>query len=229
MSRQIDTMFSQIADKYDLMNDLLSFGIHKLWKKKAITLSKTKLNDYVLDCASGTGDLAIAFKNKVGTSGKVIASDFNNEMLNIAKEKFAKKQYQIEVLQADVLNLPFEDNSFDVCSIGFGIRNVDSREGCIKEMARVVRPGGQVVILEFGQPKGFFKYIYSIYNKTILPLLAKLISDNDIAYDYLTDSASKFPCREEFVNIMLEAENFEKVEFTALTFGIAYIYVGTVR
>lgn len=229
MSSQIDNMFSQIAKKYDIMNNVLSFGIHKSWKNKTVKLSEAKLNDNVLDCASGTGDLAIKFKQKVGVSGKVIASDYNNDMLNIAKEKFNKGLYDIEVLQADAQYLPFEDNFFDVCSIGFGIRNVDSTEICIKEMARVVKSGGKVVILEFGQPKGFFKYIYGIYNKTILPLMAKIIANNEFAYNYLTDSASKFPCREEFLNIMRKAEYFKEVEFTALTFGIAYIYIGTVR
>ncbi|MEI6089262.1 MAG: bifunctional demethylmenaquinone methyltransferase/2-methoxy-6-polyprenyl-1,4-benzoquinol methylase UbiE [bacterium] len=229
MSRQIDNMFSQIAKKYDIMNDILSFGIHKIWKDKTVKLSEVKLNDKVLDCASGTGDLAIKFKQKVGTSGKVIASDYNNDMLNIAKEKFKKWEYDIDVLQADAQNLPFEDDSFDVCSIGFGIRNVDSPEICIKEMARVVKSGGKVVILEFGQPKGFFKYLYAIYNKTILPLMAKIIANNGFAYDYLTDTASKFPCREEFLDIMRKSEILKEVEFTTLTFGIAYIYVGTVR
>lgn len=228
MSRQIDTMFSQIAKKYDIMNDVLSFGIHKRWKNKAVKLSEAKLNDYVLDCASGTGDLAIKFKQRVGAEGKVIASDFNNDMLNIAKEKFDSGLYNIEVLQADAQNLPFDDNSFDVCSIGFGIRNVDSPETCIKEMARVVKSGGKVVILEFGQPKGFFKYFYAIYNKTILPLMAKLIANNEFAYNYLTDTASKFPCCDEFLDIMRNAVNFKDVEFRVLTFGIAYIYVGTV-
>lgn len=229
MSHQIDTMFSQIAKKYDIMNDVLSFGIHKNWKTKTVKLSEVKLNDNVLDCASGTGDLAIKFKQKVGNSGKVIASDYNNDMLNIAKEKFKNGGYEIEALQADAQNLPFEDNSFDVCSIGFGIRNVDSPEICVKEMARVVKSGGKVVILEFGQPKGFFKYFYAIYNKTILPMMARIIANNEYAYSYLTDTASKFPCREEFLDIMRKSEILKEVEFTTLTFGIAYIYVGTVR
>ncbi len=229
MSQEINNMFSQIAKRYDLMNNLLSFGIHKIWKKKTVRLSEAKSDDSILDCASGTGDLAIRFKKIVGSNGGVTASDFNNNMLQIAAEKFKNKNYDIEIRQADALNLPFPDNSFDVSSIGFGIRNVDSTARCLEEMARVVKPGGKVVILEFGQPKGFFRYIYSIYNKTFLPLLAKLLTNNEFAYSYLTDTASKYPCREEFLDIMNNTNKFSGLYYRSLSFGIAYIYVGTVN
>ena len=229
MSEEINDMFSRIAGRYDLLNDLLSFGIHRLWKKKTVKMSEIKPGSRVLDCASGTGDLAIEFKKMSGIKGFVLATDFNPEMLSYAEKKFKKKNYKIDIEVADVLNLRFEDNSFDIASIGFGIRNVDSVQRCLEEMARVVKSGGKVLVLEFGQPQGLFSLFYNFYSRYIIPIIGKLIDGNSFAYKYLHESSAKFPCREHFTQIMESTGNFTSIRYYPLTFGIAYLYIGKVR
>ena len=156
MSTEVRQMFSSIATRYDVTNEVLSFGIHRLWRRSAVRLSGAREGNAVLDCATGTGDLALAFKRKVGASGRVMGTDFCKEMLDNAPAKAAREGLQVEFQVADAMALPFADASFDVASIAFGIRNVDDPVKCLKEMARVVRPGGRVVVLEFGQPTGLF-------------------------------------------------------------------------
>jgi len=231
MSEQIKKMFSGIAGKYDLLNDLLSFGIHRSWKQEVVRVSgiASKENISVLDLATGTGDLAIAFKNELGNRGNVVAVDFSEEMLKIAREKARKNELDIDFLKGDATALEFEDNSFDVASIAFGIRNVDSVTECLNEMARVVKPNAKVIILEFGQPQGLFSHIYKYYSKYIIPVLGELVSKNFKAYNYLQDSSAKFPCREEFIEIMQSTGKFSETYYKQLSFGIAFIYFCTVK
>jgi len=231
MSEQIKNMFSDISEKYDILNDVLSFGIHRRWRKKVVKLSgvSNKENASVLDLATGTGDLAIVFKRKIGNSDKVTGIDFSEEMLRIAQAKAKKRNLDIDFQKGDATALQFKDNSFDISSIAFGIRNVDSVTACLNEMARVVKPGGKVIILEFGQPQGLFSHIYKFYSKYIIPVLGKIISKNFNAYHYLQDSSAKFPCREEFIEIMQSTGKFSLIDYKQLSFGIAFIYVGDVR
>ncbi|MFA6572416.1 MAG: bifunctional demethylmenaquinone methyltransferase/2-methoxy-6-polyprenyl-1,4-benzoquinol methylase UbiE [Bacteroidota bacterium] len=228
MSEEIKKMFADIADKYDFMNNLLSFGLHHLWRKKAVKISGAKFGDKVLDCACGTGDLAIQFKKTVGDRGNVEGIDFCAEMLPIAQKKAESKHLDIDFNQGDALNLQFADNTFDVCSIAFGIRNVDNPEKCIFEMARVVKSGGKVVVLEFGQAKGFIRLLYRIFSYSIMPLSGKIFVKNKTAYTYLPRTAEKFPCREDFLKIMDITYLFTKTKYYSLSSGIAFIYIGKV-
>lgn len=224
----IRTMFAAIAGRYDRANDVLSGGIHRLWRRRAVKWSGAREGDRVLDCATGTGDLAIAFKRVVGSHGVVVGTDFVPEMIALARAKAGGEEIEFDV--ADVTALPYDDASFDFASIAFGIRNVANPGAGIAEMARVVKPGGRVMVVEFGQPPNrFFRAIYGFYRARILPLLGGAVTGDRVAYEYLERSASRFPCGEEFVALMQTSAPFQSIEYKQLTFGIAYIYRGTVK
>jgi demethylmenaquinone methyltransferase/2-methoxy-6-polyprenyl-1,4-benzoquinol methylase len=229
MSTEVRQMFSSIAPRYDVTNEVLSFGVHRMWRRTAVRLSGAKEGSSVLDCATGTGDLALVFKRKVGTSGRVVGTDFCPEMLESAPAKAARAGLQVEFQVADALALPFADDSFDVASIAFGIRNVDDPVKCLKEMARVVRPGGRVVVLEFGQPNGAFGALFRFYSKTIMPAVGGLLTGNRAAYEYLPRTSAAFPSGDKFVGLMEQAGAYSERAAHPLTFGTAYVYVGTVR
>lgn len=226
----IRKMFSQVAANYDRANSVLSMGIHHLWRKKLVRFSDVKPGQSVLDCATGTGDLAIAFKTAVGPSGRVVGTDFCAEMLIPAPKKAAARNLDIQFEQADVTQLQFADKLFDICSISFGIRNVSDPVKALSEMARVTKPGGQVMILEFGQVKApLWGPLYGFYSEKILPKLGGLVTGQGDAYEYLQKSSAAFPCREQFLALMKEAGAFSEMKFISLSGGIAYIYKGTVK
>jgi demethylmenaquinone methyltransferase/2-methoxy-6-polyprenyl-1,4-benzoquinol methylase len=229
MSEQVRAMFANIADRYDTGNTVLSFGVHHYWRKRTVKHSEVKVGDSVLDCATGTGDLAIEYNKHVGVNGTVVGTDFCDEMLDIARQKEAQEKYGIDFAIADAMNLPYESDSFDIASISFGIRNVDNPVQCLREMARVVRPGGKVVVLEFGQPKGLFALPYKFYSETLLPFVGGLVTGDREAYSYLQRTSANFPCREEFLALMKEADSYSAYRYIPLTFGISYLYIGTVR
>lgn len=228
MSEKVKNMFADIADDYDRINSILSFGVHNAWRKKTVLESGAAPGDRVLDCATGTGDLAIEFKKAVGHQGKVLGTDFCQEMIEHAPAKAEKEQLVVDFEVADAMNLPYKNKTFDIASIAFGIRNVDDPLTCLKEMARVVKPGGRVVVLEFGQPKGAVKFPYKIYSKHVMPAIGGFISGNREAYTYLPETSARFPAGEEFLKLMKKAEMFSAHRAVKLTGGIAYIYVGTV-
>lgn len=229
MSTEVRQMFSSIATRYDVTNEVLSFGIHRLWRRKAIRLSGAKPGDAVLDCATGTGDLAIAFKHTVGGDGRVVGTDFCPEMLESAPAKAAREGLEIEFAVADAMDLRgYADNSFDVASISFGIRNVDDPVQCLKEMARVVKPGGRVVVLEFGQPNGLYGGLFRFYSKVLMPFVGGLLTGNRAAYQYLPRTAAAFPAGEKFLELMDRSGAYRKRVAHPLTFGTAFVYVGTV-
>jgi demethylmenaquinone methyltransferase/2-methoxy-6-polyprenyl-1,4-benzoquinol methylase len=220
---RIRSMFAAISRRYDRGNQVLSGGVHHLWRRKAVRWSGATRGDAVLDCATGTGDLAIAFRKAVGPDATVVGTDFVPEMLELARRKTAAVTFEV----ADVTRLPFDDASFDISSISFGIRNVaDPRRG-IAEMARVVRPGGRVMVLEFGQPQNrMFGALYDFYRRRVLPRIGGLVTGKRDAYEYLERSAGRFPSGDEFVALMHDAAAFTAVEYVPLTFGIAYLYRG---
>lgn len=229
-SQSIQSMFSKISGSYDLINTVLSFGIHHLWKQKLVNMTDVKMGSSVLDCATGTGDMALLYKSKVGPDGKVIASDFCREMLALAPKKAKKKNLDIQFDLADVTKLPYKNDQFDATSISFGIRNVEDLPKALKELARVTRSRGQVMILEFGQVHlPFIKHIYNLYSKTILPLVGGLISGNQKAYQYLNDSSRGFPSGENLKKQVLSTGLYREVTITPLSFGIAFIYKCTVN
>jgi len=217
-SRRIREMFRMIAGRYDRANTVVSGGIHHLWRRQAVRWSGAKSGDRVLDCATGTGDLAIAFR-KAGAS--VVGTDFVPEMIDIARAKAPDIEFDV----ADVTRLPFDDASFDVASISFGIRNVDDPRRGLGELARVVRSGSRVIVLELGQPPNrLFRALYDFYRIRVLPRLGGAVTGEQDAYRYLESSAAKFPCGDDFVAFMKGSADFASVEFRTLSFGIAYLY-----
>lgn len=229
MSEKVRTMFADIADDYDRINSVLSFGVHHAWRKKAVLESGAIEGDHVLDCATGTGDLAIEFKKAVGDSGYVMGTDFCAPMIEPAPDKAKEAGLQIDFEVADAMNLPYEDNKFNIASIAFGIRNVDEPVTALKEMARVVKPGGRVVVLEFGQPKGLMKFPYELYSQHIMPAIGGWLSGNREAYTYLPRTSAEFPAGDKFMALMDESGSFESRRGIKLTGGIAWVYVGVVQ
>lgn len=229
MSEEVRSMFAEIAESYDSTNTVLSLGIHHLWRKKAVKECGVKAGDHVLDCATGTGDLALEFRKTTGPEGRVVGTDFCKEMLDFAPSKAAKEGYpDIEWAVEDAMNLSFEDDTFDIASIAFGIRNVDDPAKGVASMARVIKPGGRLVILEFGQPRGIMKPLFNVYSKVVIPTVGGIMSGKKDAYDYLNRILEAFPCREAFVELMEGAAKFSDIKYFSLNGGIAYLYVGTV-
>jgi demethylmenaquinone methyltransferase/2-methoxy-6-polyprenyl-1,4-benzoquinol methylase len=229
MSDQVNQMFSRIAPRYDATNDAMSLGIHRLWRRSTVRVSGAKPGSTVLDCASGTGDLAMAFKRVVGSGGHVKGTDFNPDMLAIARKKAAAAGLEVTYEVADAMKLPEADAAYDVASISFGIRNVDDPKVCVGELARVVKPGGRVVVLEFGQPQGLFGFFFRPYARYVMPLIGQVLSGQRAAYEYLPRTAAAFPAGERFLAMMRETGRFETCEARSLLSGLAYIYVGTVK
>jgi demethylmenaquinone methyltransferase/2-methoxy-6-polyprenyl-1,4-benzoquinol methylase len=228
MSEQVRTMFAEIAPSYDRTNSVLSMGIHHLWRRRAVASSGAKLGDAVLDCATGTGDLALGFKATVGAAGRVVGTDFCAEMMETGPAKSAARGLPVTYEVADAMALPYPTGSFDIASISFGIRNVDDPVVCLREMGRVVRPGGRVVVLEFGQPSGLFGAVYRWYSSVVIPFVGGLLSGQRAAYDYLPRTSAAFPAEERFVRLMEQSGAFSEMRFERLTFGIAVLYVGLV-
>lgn len=224
---KIRSMFAQVAQNYDKANTVLSMGVHHVWRKKLVQWSNAKAGQSVLDCATGTGDLAIEFKKTVGAEGSVEGTDFCEEMLLTAPTKAKNLNLDITFKTADVMNLPYADNSFDIVSISFGIRNVSDPLQALREMARVTKPGGLVMVLEFGQVKTpVFGNLYNFYSERILPWIGGVVTGQREAYQYLQKSSARFPCRQEFLSLMKATEQFKTAEYKSLTGGIAYIYKG---
>lgn len=227
---KIRSMFSKVAANYDKANSVLSVGIHHLWRKKVIQLSQAQAGMKVLDCATGTGDLAIAFKKAVGPQGSVIGTDFCVEMMETAPAKAQADHLDIKFEFADVTKLQYADATFDITSISFGIRNVHDPVIALKEMARVTRPGGKVMILEFGKmDMPIISPVYNYYAENILPKLGGLVSGQKEAYEYLQKSSAAFPSKENFLDLMRKTDLYSNLSFTPVSFGIAYIYIGTVK
>ena len=231
-AHRIKNLFSVIARHYDFLNSLLSLRRDRSWRRETVKASGVDLSSKVLDVCTGTGELALAYADKIGAEGFVIASDFCFEMLVIGDQKLqqpvgAVSNRTTSFLAADTLVLPFLDNTFDVVSVGFGIRNVSDLEMGIREMARVAAPGGRVVILEFTQPVNpLFRSLYYFYFTKILPFVGNLVSrSKDDAYGYLPRSVMKFPnC--DALKAVMEQCGLVDVQFHRKTFGIVSIHVG---
>jgi demethylmenaquinone methyltransferase/2-methoxy-6-polyprenyl-1,4-benzoquinol methylase len=222
-------MFASIAHSYDRANQVLSLGLHHRWRAAAVRRSRAVAGDRVLDCATGTGDLAIAFRRAVGAEGEVVGVDFCDEILALAPAKAERRRAPVRFQVADVMALPFPSGSFDVASIAFGIRNVDDPRRGLSEMARVVRPGGRVVVLEFGQPGGaLFGPLFRWYSRHVIPRVGGILSGDRSAYEYLDRTAARFPAGDSFAALLGATGAFRRVEAHPLTGGVAFIYVGEV-
>ncbi len=221
----IQNMFNKIAGKYDLANSVLSLGTHLLWKKKLIKAANLQPGQRALDCATGTGDIAFMMEKAAVGKADITAIDFSEEMLVVARERGKKAGSQVFFKFADVENLPFPNNNFDVATISFGLRNVSNMKSALQELARVVKPDGKVIVLEFGQPTlPIIKTIYNFYSGTILPKLGGMISGETEAYTYLHQSSSTFPCGEHFCNLAKGTGSYSQCDFKAFSFGVAYLY-----
>lgn len=217
---QIKTMFNNISGSYDILNDLLSLGIHRIWKRNLVSNMTKNKPATVLDCATGTGDIAISIKSQLPNAG-VYGVDFSENMLKVAQEKNNSINWSVQ----DVMNLPFNDHQFDASCISYGIRNVEDYNIALKEMARVTKK--RICILEFGQPQNIIlKTIYFGLMKYFIPLMGKLFNKQD-AYQYLIDSSLKFPCADEFCSEIQAATNFKKVTYIPFFGGVTYLYIAS--
>jgi demethylmenaquinone methyltransferase/2-methoxy-6-polyprenyl-1,4-benzoquinol methylase len=222
----IQKMFNEIAPTYDLLNHFLSFGLDIRWRKKAIKLLKEKEGGIFLDIACGSGDLTMEAL-KLSPS-KVIATDFAEKMLSVFKDKLSQRKVStiVELVKCDALSLPFKDASFDATMVAFGIRNFGDRLQSLREMKRVLKPGGLSLILELSTPQNLIPhYLYGFYAKIILPMIGRVISRHNSAYRYLPESISRFPDQKEFLPLMRNA-GFAEVRAISLTFGTATVYLG---
>ena len=224
---QVRIMFNDIAPKYDLLNHVLSMGIDIQWRKKVRRLLATIQPTKILDIATGTGDLAIELAKL--KPQEIIGADIAVDMLKIGEEKVKAKKLDnmIKMEPGDSENLRFDNNYFDAVTVAFGVRNYENLLKGLKEMNRVMRPGGLVAILEFSKPHGFpFRNIYNFYFKNILPGVGRMVSKNDEAYTYLPDSVQKFPENKDFMEVMAQA-GYKDINQQRLTFGIATLYSAT--
>ena len=221
-------MFAEISATYDRANSYLSMGVHRRWRKRTVRESCVRPGDAVLDCATGTGDLALEFKRTVGRDGRVVGTDFCMEMLALAPDKAKKAGLDISWEIQDAMALTYPDNSFDVASIAFGIRNVDDPVAALRSMGRVVRPDGLVLVLEFGRPLWWMRPFFSFYSRIVIPFVGGLISGQRDAYQYLTRTSAAFPTGAAFLELMDEAAVFASSRVVPLTGGIAYLYLGKV-
>ncbi|MEE9543661.1 MAG: bifunctional demethylmenaquinone methyltransferase/2-methoxy-6-polyprenyl-1,4-benzoquinol methylase UbiE [Thermodesulfobacteriota bacterium] len=224
----VKEVFDSVAGRYDLMNDLMSLGTHRLWKRFVLSKTGLKPGQKAIDVAGGTADLAIGMARQVGETGKVTVFDINREMIKLGKEKCIDQGLLKSVVytQGDAEAIPFADSSFHVATIGFGIRNVTRIDEALKEMARVVKPGGKVICLEFSQPRGeAFRKLYDLYSFKILPAIGEIVTNDRASYVYLAESIRKFPDQNEFKQ-MMETAGLFKVRYHNLSNGIAALHVG---
>lgn len=222
---QVAAMFDNIAPKYDFLNQLLSLGIHKGWRRKAIRLLEAQKPKTILDIATGTADFAIEAMKLNPT--KVVGVDISEGMLKLGRDKINKLglQNKIELKTGDSESLPFSDNSFDAITVGFGVRNFENLEKGVADIYRVLNPDGMLVILEFSKPIHFpVKQVYNFYFKYVTPFVGKLFSKDSSAYTYLPESVNAFPAGDEFLKILNNA-GFKETKAISLTFGIASIYI----
>ncbi|MEL6558067.1 MAG: bifunctional demethylmenaquinone methyltransferase/2-methoxy-6-polyprenyl-1,4-benzoquinol methylase UbiE [Bacteroidota bacterium] len=224
---QVAEMFDNISPKYDFLNHLLSLGIDKIWRRKAINYLKEDQPKQILDIATGTGDFAIQAL-KINPD-KVTGVDISVGMLDMGRKKLKKMKLddRIELLTGDSEGLQFDDNTFDAVIVAFGVRNFENLESGLSDMLRVVKEGGKVVVLEFSKPKYFpFKQLYNFYFNSILPRIGRLVSKDSSAYTYLPDSVKSFPDGDNFLNV-LKKVGYKETRCKTLTFGISSIYIGT--
>lgn len=229
MNSTVSRMFASIAARYDMANDVMSFGVHRLWRRELLRHSQLAAGMQALDCATGTGDLALLLKRRVGPAGTVAAIDVCAPMLDLARRKALRQKLQVEFKTADVLDLPYGNGTFDAATIAFGIRNVSPPVKALASMARVVKPGGRVLVLEFGvPPNAAWRAMYLGYSRYIIPRVGGLLTGNRSAYAYLHTTSTTFPSGDAFLRLMRQAAKFSRLQAVPLTGGITYVYVGEV-
>ncbi|WP_045857362.1 bifunctional demethylmenaquinone methyltransferase/2-methoxy-6-polyprenyl-1,4-benzoquinol methylase UbiE [Teredinibacter purpureus] len=227
-AEKVADVFHSVAAKYDLMNDLMSGGIHRIWKKFTIELSGVRTGNSVLDIAGGTGDLTAKFARLVGPKGNVVLADINDSMLKVGRDKLTDKGIagNVHYAQADAQYLPFPDNSFDCITIAFGLRNVTDKDLALKSMYRVLKPGGRLLVLEFSKPQNsLLEKIYDTYSFRILPAMGKLITNDSESYRYLAESIRMHPDQETLKTMLTDA-GFSDTKYYNMTGGVVALHKG---
>ena len=225
---KVRKVFDSVADSYDLMNDLMSLGVHRIWKRDFAANSGIGMGDRVLDLAGGTGDIAALLSKRVGSNGHVVLSDINEAMLNVGRQRLEDQGIvgNIQYAIANAEHLPFESSEFDAVTIAFGLRNVTDKDAALREMHRVLKPGGKAMILEFSRVQAEpLKAVYDAWSFDALPRLGKLIAGDEDSYRYLAESIRQHPGQETLARMMKEA-GFEQVRYRNLTGGIVAIHSG---
>jgi len=227
-AERVADVFHSVAAKYDLMNDLMSGGIHRLWKRFTIEASGVRAGHKVLDIAGGTGDLSYQFSKLVGKDGQVILADINASMLNVGRDRLIDRGVagNLQFAQADAQYLPFPDNTFDCITIAFGLRNVTDKDLALRSMLRVLKPGGRLLVLEFSKPQHTaLEKVYDTYSFKLLPLMGKLITNDADSYRYLAESIRMHPDQETLKG-MMQAAGFVNTQFSNMTGGIVALHKG---
>jgi demethylmenaquinone methyltransferase/2-methoxy-6-polyprenyl-1,4-benzoquinol methylase len=223
----VGNVFDTVSENYDLMNDLMSFGIHRLWKKVTIETSGLREDFVVLDLAGGTGDMVKLMREKISERGTLILSDINQSMLMEGRDRLINEGIEgIHAAQIDAQFLPFQDNTFDLITIAFGLRNVTDKEKALKAILKALKPGGKLVILEFSRPQNeAFREIYDLFSFDVIPKIGALIAQTEESYRYLAESIRMHPTQDE-LKAMMEASGFTKCKFDNLTNGVVAIHSG---
>ncbi|MCA3072890.1 MAG: bifunctional demethylmenaquinone methyltransferase/2-methoxy-6-polyprenyl-1,4-benzoquinol methylase UbiE [Rhodocyclaceae bacterium] len=224
-ARRVAGVFDSVADRYDLMNDLMSGGMHRLWKRFTIDQSGVRPGQKVLDIAGGTGDLARAFQERVGPAGTVLLTDINASMLARGRDRMLDEGRVIEVVRCDAERLPFPDCTFDCVSVAFGLRNMTHKDRALAEMFRVLRPGGRLLVLEFSKVWSPLDPLYRLYTMKLLPAMGKVVANDSASYRYLAESIAKHPDQDTLRQLMVDA-GFERVEYFNLSAGVVALHRG---
>jgi len=224
-AKKVAGVFTSVASKYDIMNDLMSVGLHRIWKRFAVGLANVHEGQRVLDIAGGSGDISRLFLDKVGKSGQVILTDINNAMLRVGRDRLLDEGKATPTAQCDAEHLPFPDNYFDCVSIAFGLRNVTHKDAALREMKRVLKPGGRVIVLEFSKVAKPLEKVYDLYSFKLLPKMGEIIANDSESYRYLAESIRMHPGQEELKQMMLDA-GLERVEYFNMTGGVVAVHRG---
>jgi demethylmenaquinone methyltransferase / 2-methoxy-6-polyprenyl-1,4-benzoquinol methylase len=224
-ARRVRGVFDSVAPRYDLMNDLMSLGLHRAWKAYTVLVANLRAGDQVLDIAGGTGDLALAFAKKVGPTGRVVHTDINQAMLRSGRDRLIDAGLSLPTVVCDAEKLPFETASFDLVSVAFGLRNMTHKDIALAEMNRVLKAGGKLLVLEFSKVAKPLEKAYDWYSFKVLPQLGKLVAGDDASYRYLAESIRMHPGQEELKSLMKKS-GFGHVDYHNLTGGIVALHVG---
>jgi len=224
-ARHVKRVFDSVAPKYDLMNDLMSMGLHRAWKAYTVMVANIQEGDRVLDIAGGTGDLAMAFARKAGRSGQVVHTDINEAMLKVGRDRLIDAGLVLPTLVCDAHTLPFTDASFDLVSVAFGLRNMTHKDQALAEMCRVLRPGGKLLVLEFSKVAKPLEKAYDWYSFNVLPRLGQWVAGDAQSYQYLAESIRMHPDQESLKSLM-KANGFGHVDYHNLSAGLVALHLG---
>ena len=224
-AQRVAEVFTSVAQRYDVMNDLMSAGMHRIWKAFTIARSGVREGSRVLDVAGGTGDLSLAFARKVGKSGQVWLTDINNAMLTNGRDRLCDKGFLIPVAQCDAEKLPFPDDYFDCVTVAFGLRNMTHKDAALAEMRRVLRPGGRLLVLEFSHIWKPLAPIYDFYSFKVIPRIGEIVTKDEASYRYLAESIRVHPDQQS-LQLLMEQAVLEKVEYFNLTMGVVALHRG---